>query len=541
MDPRHARAWGVALGGAAAAFDPQVRAIDVKALTVGTVAFALVALQVPRWSQRRPAWPWAALALLLGLTALSLAWSPAPRVIALVPGAVAVGLGFAVPGAAVRRVMTFAAATLVSLQLIFFLAGVPAAGAGNTNWLGLPLVVAIPALVATAAGASGWRRAGWAGLAVAAFGLLVASRAALIGLVGAAAVGRALEGQRRRFRGAPVVALAAALTVVVGGLSLTDERLGAALAGRRHIWTTSATELRLHGHGAGSFPWVFREAQGAVLRGMTAPEAALRYLPARSAHHDLLHVGIETGYLGMALLGAALLGLVIHLRGADRVAALGLAGAGLGDIALQLPATAVFLGLLLARLPPARRRSRGASKLLLAACGAVLAVVVADAAPRWWQQRQLSRWQADPLAAPEALRPLAAHDPEARFAWAVAALDQGRPAEAYETLTPAPVPDLGVFLTRGRALLMLDRPEDAAIEFRAALHRHPALVRGWLGLAEAERRGGHLDRAAVALDALGPLRPHDPRVRGLRERLRRDAIERATSFPGAAGPPRELR
>lgn len=507
-------AWGLALGLAAAVYDPLTRAADSKALGVGLVVLTLVALRLPQW-RRAMAWPRAALALLLGVTSLSLSWSAHPSLAPLFPWAIASAIGLAVPRDEAPTTAAYAAAALVTTEAGLRLAGLPAGGAGNANWLGLPLVLALPALLeASRTSAHRWP---WLALAATAGALVLGSRAAVVGLLVAVAVTA-----RRR-------AVTAALlgVVLLAGL-FQRGAIRDALAGRLHIWSASLQDVRPHGHGAGSFGWVYREGQGALLRPLSLPEAASRYVPARSAHHDLIQVTVESGWLGATLLLVVLLGLVLLLEREGRLAALALTTAGLADVPLQLPASAVFLGLLVARLPDPAPSPSARSFVLPGAIAIALVTLVAEAAPRWWFQRQLSAWQAQPAPAPEALVPLAARDPEARLALAATQLDLAQPRAALRSLEPAPVPDLGVMLLRGRAYLQLNQPELAARAFRGALHRHPALVRGWLGLAESERRAGALDRADAALDALVPLLPHDSRVAELREQLRRDRIEAET-------------
>lgn len=510
-------AWGVALGLAAAAYDPLTRAAEAKALGVSLVVLALAALRLPRWRVSF-AWPRAALALLLGITALSTSWSAHPASSPLLPWAIASAIALAVPSDEAPTMAAHAAAALVFTQAVLRVAGVAAGGAGNANWLGLPLVMALPALLEQS------RKAGfkwpWLALAATAGALLVGSRAAVVGLL----LGVALTTRRRSTSAALLGA------TIITAIAQRDA-VASALEGRMHIWRASLLHVPPHGHGAGDFAWVYREAQGELLRPLSLPEVASRYVPARTAHHDLIQVTTESGVFGAALLLVTLLGLVLLLRREARIAAIAVSIAGLADVPLQLPASAIFFGLLIARLPDPSPSTSARRFVLPAAIGITLVALAAQAAPRWWFQHQLSRWQANPAPSPTALSPLAAHDPEARLALAIAQLDAGEPRAALRSLEPAPVPDLAVMLLRGRAYLQLNQPELAARAFRGALHRHPALVRAWLGLAEAERRAGALDRAEAALDALRPLRPHDPRVTELRELIRRDRIEAETN-PG---------
>ncbi len=508
-------AWGLALGLAAAAYDPLTRATDAKALAVGLVVLALTALRLPKW-RLFLAWPRAALALLLGFSALSLSWSVHPSLAALFPWTIASAIALAVAPDEAPTMAAYAAAALVSAQAALRVFDVGAGGAGNANWLGLPLVLALPALLEHSRTTP--IRWPWLALAATAGALLVGSRAAVVGLLIAVAITT-----RRRIVGGALLG-----AIVITAIAQRDA-IGSALRGRMHIWRASLRDLPLHGHGAGDFAWAYREAQGELLRPLSLPEAASRYLPARTAHHDLIQVATESGLVGAALLLVTLLGLVLLLRREARIAAIALTVAGLADVPLQLPATAVFFGLLIARLPDPTPPTSARRFILPAAIGITLVALTSQAAPRWWFQRQLSAWQAHPAPHPVALAPIAAHDPEARLALAITQLDAGEPRSALRSLEPAPVPDLAVMLLRGRAYLQLNQPELAIRAFRGALHRHPALVRGWLGLAEAERRAGALDRAEAALDALRPLLPHDPRVAELREQIRRDRIELETN------------
>jgi len=513
MGERGAAGWGLALGLAAAVVDPLTRATETKGLAVGLVVLVLTAMRLPSW-RLQWSWPRAALALLLGVTGLSLAWSAHPDPRPLLPWAIASALALAVPHEAAPTMAAHAAAALVVAQSLLKLSGVPAAGAGNVDWLGLPFVMAVPALVEHAR--RGSRRWLWLGLAAGGAALTVGSRAAIVGLVLATAI---VLAPRKRL-------VAASLGGALGLAAIARrEALTSALGGRMHIWRASVFDLPPHGHGAGSFEWAYREGQGALLRTLSLPEAAARYVSVRSAHHDLVQVTVESGVVGACLLALLLIGLALHLEAEGRVAALAVAIAGLADVPLQLPAGALFLGLLVARLADPDGETTRRRMVVPGAIAITLVVLMAQAAPRWWLQRQLSTWQAQPEAAPDALQPLAAHDGEARFALAVAQLDRGEAIAALDNLRPAPLPDLGVMLLRGRAHLQLEQPELAAREFRGVLHRNPALVRAWLGLAEAERRAGELGRAEAALDALKPLRPHDPRVHRLREQIRRDHIE----------------
>jgi tetratricopeptide (TPR) repeat protein len=100
---------------------------------------------------------------------------------------------------------------------------------------------------------------------------------------------------------------------------------------------------------------------------------------------------------------------------------------------------------------------------------------------------------------------------DARRALAEFCLATGRVEEALSAVTPeAALADAPTAITRGRALLALERPGSAEAAFRAAIRLQPEGAPGYLWLGAALARAGRADEARVAWRKAASLAPESP-------------------------------
>jgi tetratricopeptide (TPR) repeat protein len=524
-EPSSRRAWiGALVGLAALAHHPSVRAVDTKATAIALAALVVVALRTPRWFRRPGRSPaLGALSLIIGLLAVSLAWSVHPAPLALAPWVAALALASATTRDEARDHASIAAAIILIGSAALLAIGVPHGGHGNPNWLGLTAAIALPIVIDRARSPEGRAIFVLASIAGVALSVAGASRAALVGLVAAA-----IWAAPGRFK------LAAAAPLAL--LGVFADRARDALGGRFTLFGDAWNAVRWpHGVGLGSFHRAFLEAQGARLADLPPAEAAQRFVNAETAHHDLLQLLVEAGPLAalsfVALLSLGLFSLPRWRGGAAAVVVL--AVAGLGDSALALPPVVALLGLVIAACPGPKSSRSWIDRLPALAAILALAALLPRLTMGWLAQRGLADVQksgAPSLAALEELAAVAPHDAEIALALGIALLDEGEPEDGLAAIERARTSStsVGIELSLGRAHLVLDDVPRAVAAFERALRFHPASFRALLGLAEAHRRAQAFAAAHAALDEARAIRPHDPRLRRLSENLRRDEIEAAT-------------
>ena len=554
------QAWvALLLGLGGAAYDPSATASAVKTTLTLLAAVVLVALTLPSWLRgdraisSRAGLLWLSLC---GWLAVSLWRSPYHSdVIVLGPWLAAAGISLGLAGlsaAELRRLGGRTATVLAATSSAAALAQA-AAGArgstlhglqGNPNWLGLVLACALPLIVDRhrELGRAGGRGERWATALTLVSSLaalaLSQSRAAWLGLALAALV---VARGRWRLATLGAAGIGMALSALKGDL------LGA-WEGRLWLWRVAARgafDAPWLGHGTGSFPFVYLEQQGALLKQLPLEQAAVRFVNATSAHNDWLQLWSEVGLLGPCLLAAVLAFGFWDCRRSWPGAAAAMvvvAVSALGDTPLSLPAVVVLLAPAFAVGPPAlavgppvlpRRLDAGLVMTVLVAAALLLSRGSSD----WLGERRLTR--ALLLLPGERLQLLsrtaaaAPHHGEASLALGLALLEGGQPDLAlpflHRSKTQLANPSTAIAI--GNAHASAGRPAEAIASYSAALRLHPASLSAHLNLAEALRRSGRLAEATVHLDAARELWPHHPQVTQLAEQLRRDRIDAADGQP----------
>ncbi len=398
--------------------------------------------------------------------------------------------------------------------------------AGNSNWLGLAMAAALPLAAGSLLRLRGLARISAAGAVLLGMAALVLSHsrtaAAAVGLVALLQMRGALRGLALR---GLALAGAAGLAAVMWTGAVTS------LGGRAWIWRACLNAARRDwwtGSGLGDFGAVFLDGQAEALADLPLEQASGQFVLATSAHNDWLQWLCETGVIGALLAAVALATTAWQLRRSWRAGSacvLAVLVASLGDCTMLRPEVMVLLGLLLATGPRARPRAedRFAPAVLLVA----ISLALPNAALDWKAQRHLSRARAAPPAERIAwLRRAAQLAP--RNGWVtlelgLAYMTASQPSLARSWLLRSrrQLATIGVDVALGNASMQQGDPAKAAAWYRSALRRHPARVAALVNLGEALRCLGDLDGAARQVQGAAALLPNHPKVRALRDRIRK--------------------
>jgi len=361
-------------------------------------------------------------------------------------------------------------------------------------------------------------------MALAAF-YLASSRTAWLALALAA-----LVFSRPRWRWlalVPVVGLVA-IGAALGGLA-------DAWAGRIWIWRASldvALGAQPFGLGVGDFPWAFLDAQGALLAGLDAPAAAVRFANAATAHQDWIEVAAHGGLPALLALAAAVAIALLDLGRrwrAGGACVLTVALCALGDAPLHQPGVIAPLALVLASSRP--WPSRRARQLAHAACLVAAVALLPAAARSWLSSRLLSRARSADLSERMTLLGRAVEiDPrsgEAALLQGLARLELGDATGALGELerSRGRLANLGTDVAIGNAHVVRGDPAQAIEAYRRALARHPGYFRAHANLAEALRRAGRLGEAERHLAIARQLQPGHPKLARIAEQLRKARID----------------
>lgn len=547
MIPRAGWAWVGVVTSAALVFDPDSVAAATKLVWLLLVGAAGLALVTPEawWRARAcplPLGMWAWL-LFAAYTVLSLAWSehPSPaRPMLWLAGAVAVWPIVVLDDDLRRQGARWLCMAVVLGSSMIALAQYASGarglavhgGHGNPNWLGLVLAVGLPVVLEQHAEL--WQsspRARWLTLStvVSALGALVLAESFVAWVALAIAGLIFVRGWKR------VAVLGAAASVAL----LAAPQIARSFDGRAWIWTTSL-RLAVHrlgfGHGHGSFPFVFLDAQGARLAALEPDLATLAFVNATSAHGDWIQLLCEGGAVAVLLLGLALVSAALSTRLTFVGAAAGLTAlvvCALGDAPLEQPAIVVMTIALLAATPRVRPRPL-ADKGALAATLALAALCLPRAGADWIASRWLSEAARGPLDEritwTERAADLAPWSGEALLAMGLGLSEAGEHGRATEALERSRelLANVSTDVALGNAELASGRAARAASSYRRALARHPGMFRARANLAEALRAAGKLDEADRELALARDLLPHDPKLLAIAERIRVSRIEHAT-------------
>jgi tetratricopeptide (TPR) repeat protein len=424
------------------------------------------------------------------------------------------------------------------------------AGQGNPNWTGLVLAVALPLALSdspwNAASQIGQRALRFATGAVMTLAIAVTeSRTAIVAAFAAVTVLALAFARRDRWRTLSIVLVAAAVagavtlgTNATGGAEATREAdTGRALEGRLWIHGVTLRAVLDHlpwGAGLGRFHETFLAEQGRALSQLSPGNAALAFQNATTAHQDFLEVTLESGFVALVLLVAALvIAFRLHWRfefaaGAGSLAAFTVAA--LADSPLRETPAPILIGLVLAALPGTAKddpasgaRCSWLLRLGLLACAGMLLpnALLAFGASR----ARTAALEATPERRLELLQRATRLDPThagTAVELGTARLELGDVEGAVRDLRRAARldGDPGSAAALGNALLAQNELAAARAAYERALALNPGSFRARIGLAEALRRlGAFADAETHAVVAVALL-PGEARARELLDRIR---------------------
>jgi hypothetical protein len=560
---RAAVAAALTLAAACLVYDPSAPASDCKRVAILLVVILALAWHAPqRLRVPLPSYAVAGLSF-LGVSAASLSWgeSSGARDLATLFAAGCVGLLSALGWAsAVNLVGLLVGGSTGFVVLVSALMGGRGfalhAGQGNPNWAGLLLAVTLPLSIAATRDIRSQSLA--IGCAVAASSELPAlylthSRVAWVAAFAAACLWGLVAIVRRKGGSGATVALAAVIAIGViavaaGTIVLpwstgrtgeatqtTEASADVSLRGRIWIWRASAQAAKTSlpfGSGLGSFSRHYLDAQGELLSGLSPARASRLFVNATTAHNEYLQVAIESGPLALVLF-------VVTLALAARARALERADASLasivvvsvcavGDSPLRQPALMLVVGLLLApRVGPPRVLPRSVIPVVLVFASLLLFLSTRTLLAARWRTAALTR---DPAGRIHGLKRASQMDPtsgEAAVDLGVTLLASGDADGAERVLLDGRtrLADLALVTALGEAQLAKSDLVSAVHSFSDALSWDPGSVRARVGLGEAERRAGNLERAREAWQVASTLAPFDPRVRALGQAVKEDAMD----------------